>query len=265
MIEFLSSINWNVSPEIFSIGPITVRWYGLLFASAFLVGQQLMYKMYSMEGKPKSDVDTLTIYMIIATVVGARLGHCLFYQPEYYLEKPIRILWIHQGGLASHGAAIGILLGAWIYSRKKADQSFLWVIDKVVVVVALAGFFIRLGNFMNSEILGIPTDLPWGVIFERVDFQPRHPAQLYESISSLILFFILWFVVKTKKEKTPQGSLLGIFLIWIFGLRFFYEFLKENQVDFESTLPLNMGQILSIPLFIGGCILLAYSMRKKVS
>jgi len=260
----LSEIIWDINPEIVRFGDFAIRWYGLLFASAFMVGQYVMSKMYKQEGKKEEDVDTLLMYTIAATVLGARLGHCLFYEPEYYLANPLKILMVWEGGLASHGAAIGILLGIYLYSRTKADQSYLWLLDRVVIVVALGGAFIRFGNLMNSEIVGLPTDLAWGFVFVKNNESfARHPAQLYESISSLLLFFSLYALYNRKKEHTPQGQIFGIFLIVLFGLRIVYEFFKENQVGFENGMPLNMGQILSIPLILAGFVVLFRSFRKS--
>ncbi|MCS6968200.1 MAG: prolipoprotein diacylglyceryl transferase [Cytophagales bacterium] len=260
-MKWLLFIHWNADPEIFSIGPFTIRWYGLLFALGFFIGQFIMAHIYRLEGKPQADLEKLLLYMIISTVVGARLGHCLFYQPDYYLAHPIDILKIWEGGLASHGAAIGILLGLWLYSRKRPDQPYIWLLDRIVIVVALGGGLIRIGNLMNSEIIGKPTTLPWAFIFHKVDELPRHPAQLYEAISCLILFTILYRIYMKYKEKTPQGRLFGIFVWVVFGLRIGYEFIKENQVPFEENLPLNMGQLLSIPLVAIGLWIYARSFR----
>ncbi len=261
-------INWDVSPELFSIGPITVRWYGLLFASAFLVGFQIMTKIFKQEKKNLDDLNDLVWYMILGTVIGARLGHCLFYNPSYYLSHPLEILMVWKGGLASHGAAIGILIAIYLYSKKKKDQPFLWVMDRIVITVALGGSFIRLGNLFNSEIIGKPTNLPWGFKFVRAHIAdpliPRHPTQLYESLAYLITFFVLYKIYDSKKEKIAQGYLFGLFLILVFGFRFFVEFLKENQTYFEEGMLLNMGQILSIPLIILGVYLLINSKKKNL-
>lgn len=260
-MEFLA-IDWTATPEIFEIKGFALRWYGILFAAGFIVGQYVMVKFFTLEGKPAADVDTLTIYMVASTVLGARLGHCFFYDPDYYLSNPIKILFVWEGGLASHGAAFGILFGLWLYSRKM-NQGYLWIVDRIVVVVALAGCFIRFGNLMNSEIVGSPSNLPWAFIFhnsvslsaaERII--PRHPSQLYESITCLILFFLLYFYYMKKQSLMPEGRLLGIFLVYVFGLRFFYEFIKENQEEFENGMLLNMGQLLSIPLVLVGVWLL---------
>jgi len=271
----LSYIIWNTDPELFTIpeflgiGPITVRWYGLLFAAAFLFGQQIMVHIFKSEKKPLADIDALTLYMLISTVLGARIGHFLFYEPEVLLTRPLEVFLPPFAGLASHGAAIGILTGLWLYtrSRKATGQSYLWVADRMVIIIALAAFFIRFGNLMNSEIVGRPSDVSWAFIFMQ-NFEytqvPRHPAQLYEALSSLVLFGILFLLWNKKKGSTPLGSLTGIFLIWIFTLRFFYEFLKENQVSFEDQLSLNMGQILSIPAVLLGFYFLWKSRQPKI-
>jgi len=268
-------IIWDVNPEIFSIGPLSIRWYGLLFALGFLIGMQIITYIFKKEGKPETDTDTLLIYMVISTVLGARLGHFIFYEPEAFLKNPLQVLIPPFSGLASHGAIISILLALWLYSRRessrKTGQTFLWVTDRIVIVVALAGAFIRFGNLMNSEIIGRPTDLPWGFIFMNADYRgitepfkvPRHPSQLYESLSCFVLFFfLLWFWNKNK-ERTPRGSMMGIFLIWVFALRFLYEYTKENQVAFEDNLLLNMGQILSIPAVLMGIFFLVKAYRTK--
>lgn len=268
-------IIWDVNPEIFSIGPLSIRWYGLLFALGFLIGMQIMVHIFKKEGKPEADTDTLLIYMVISTVLGARLGHFIFYEPEAFLQNPLQVLIPPFSGLASHGALVGILLALWLYSRRessrKTGQTFLWVTDRIAIVVSLAGAFIRLGNLMNSEILGRQTDLPWGFVFMNADYRgltepfkvPRHPSQLYESLSCFVLFFLLLWFWNKDKERTPRGSMLGIFLIWVFALRFLYEYTKENQVAFEENLFLNMGQILSIPAVLLGIFFLVKAYRNK--
>ena len=372
-MTILNYILWSASPEIFSIGTFSLRWYGLFFAAGFLITQQILYYMYKKEGKPERDVDTLTIYMVVATILGARLGHVLFYQPDIIWKDPLGIFLPFEfspfkftglQGLASHGAAIGILFALWLYSRKKKPgQSYLQVVDRIVILVALTGALIRFGNYFNAEIIGKPTDNPWGVVFagklnesihgKSVDvdgivetigfvkndttsgrrttqvghkpmliyvfFKPgttegqietlvngnlhyvvsrnlaeyfyeptlhffyqitkeeggtyaariktvgiaRHPAQMYESISCVFLCILLFLIWNKYRENLPPGRLLGIFLIVCFGLRFAYEFLKENQESFESTLPINMGQILSIPLVLAGIVILYLSYRKN--
>ncbi|UFH56903.1 prolipoprotein diacylglyceryl transferase [Spirosoma sp. KNUC1025] len=272
----LQYIIWEVNPEIFHIGSFSVRWYGLLFAMGFLIGMQIMSYIFKKEGKPVSDTDTLLIYMVVSTILGARIGHFLFYEPDVLLHHPLTVITPPFAGLASHGATIGILTALWLYSRRKesrlTNQTFLWVTDRIVIVVALGGACIRFGNLMNSEIIGRPTDVPWAFIFTKADYSglsepfivPRHPAQLYESLSCLVLFFFLLWFWNHYKEKTPRGSMLGIFLIWVFSLRFFYEYLKENQVAFENTMALNMGQILSIPAVLMGIYFVVRSYRTPV-
>jgi phosphatidylglycerol:prolipoprotein diacylglycerol transferase len=360
-MSVFSFILWEAPPELFSIGKFAVRWYGLFFALGFLLGQQILIRIYKQEGKSEKHVDTLTVYMVIATILGARLGHCLFYEPEYYLSHPLDILKVWEGGLASHGATVGILIAIYLYSRKQTNQSYLYVLDRMVITIALAGCLIRLGNLMNSEIVGKPTDLKTAFLFMRssedrimdtypglvksVDMDqnkkdslngkiiyagldlklelnaqrlpqdvdhfiqhklyrtlsdytdvrenvvlpeegnlkyqlsepkgntvlatikvygiPRHPSQLYEAISSLFIFFLLFYIYNKKKGATPEGRIFSLFVIIIFGLRFLYEFLKEPQEEFERTMVLNMGQLLSIPLIIAGLFILMKSFRGK--
>lgn len=372
----LSYIIWNFNPQIFPNGlfgfDVNIVWYGLLFALGFLIGQQILIYIYKKEGKPEGDIETLTVYMIVATVIGARLGHVLFYEPDRYLNNPIEILQIWKGGLASHGAAFGILLALWIYSKYditfkglkpsakriiRPGQNFLQVVDRIVIVVALAGALIRLGNFTNSEIEGIPTKSDYGVVFVRnitdyiasasevikeLDYQKgehlvpegyvpveltlefdrsfnltkeqkeiflessiasllkqdryfisghiyqpddenlkytineqsgnatiylngisRHPAQLYESTTTFLIFIFLLLIWRIRREYTPPGLLLGIFLVVLFGLRIVHEYFKENQVSFEDEMVWNMGQILSVPLVLAGIIILIYALRHK--
>jgi prolipoprotein diacylglyceryl transferase len=259
----LAFIEWNVSPEIFHLGPISVRWYGLLFAMGFVVGYFIMGWIFERDGRQKTEVEQLAIYMIFGTVIGARLGHCLFYNPSYYLSNPIEIFKVWEGGLASHGAAIGIIIALYLYSKKKKDISFLWILDRIVIVVALAGCFIRLGNLFNSEIIGKAAEVSWAFIFTAVDNVPRHPTQLYESIAYLIIFLILLFIYAKGMGKNRNGLLFGLFLVLVFTFRFFVEFLKENQSGFEAGMALNMGQLLSIPFVIAGIIFIGSSFKPK--
>jgi len=257
-----ATITWSISPEIFSAGPIHIRWYGLLFALSFIVGFKIMEKIFQKENRPMDDLNDLIWYMILGTVIGARLGHCLFYNPDYYLSNPLEILKVWTGGLASHGAAVGILTSIYFYSKKKKNQSFLWVMDRVVITVALAAVFIRTGNLFNSEIVGHPTDLPWGFIFTSLDNIPRHPAQLYEALFYLLSFVIISYQYIKFDGKFKDGFLFGIFLILIFGFRIFVEYFKENQTYFEEGMFMNMGQLLSIPLVIAGFYFLFKATRK---
>ena len=250
-------IPWNVDPEIFRVGSLAVRWYGLFFALSFYFGYLIMSKIFKNEGIPIQTLDKLSIYMIIGTVVGARLGHILFYQLGDYLADPMEIFKIWHGGLASHGAAIAIPIVLYFFSRK-TGLTWLWVLDRIVIVIALAGFMIRMGNLMNSEIYGHETTLPWGFIFQRSDtlLIPRHPTQIYEALCYLAIFIILQSLYWKKNKVFKPGTLFGIFLVVLFGVRFLLEFLKEPQEAFESNMLLNMGQLLSIPFMILGGYLL---------
>jgi len=248
-------IHWNIDPELFSFGFIHIRYYSLMFIISFGLGVVLMKKFFRLEGMEPLDVDDLLMYMMGGTIIGARLGHVLFYSPAYYFSHPLEILMVWKGGLASHGAAIGILLALWLFSKKKG-YDYLWTVDQIVIVVALAGGFIRLGNLFNSEIVGAPTDVPWAFIFERLDNIPRHPTQIYESLAYFTIFFLLYRIYMKQKSQLARGYLLGLFLVLVFGFRFFVEFFKEVQEPFERGLPLDMGQILSIPAVLGGLYLM---------
>lgn len=264
-ISGIIMIEWTVNRELFSFGIITIRYYSLFFLVSFLLGIVIMKRIFAAEKKPVTDVDDLLVYMMIGTVLGARLGHVLFYNPGYYFSHPIEILKVWEGGLASHGAAIGILIALYLFVKNKQIYGYLWIVDRVVITVALAGFYIRSGNLFNSEIIGKPTDVPWAFIFSRyVDNIPRHPTQVYEALAYLAIFFFLYKLYWRKKEKVQPGSLFGLFLIFVFGFRFFVEFLKENQEAFEAGMPLNMGQILSIPLVLLGIYLVLSSKNRSL-
>lgn len=271
----LNFIVWDVSPEIFTIpqdikyiGGLSVRWYGLLFAMSFVFGYIIMEKIFKNEGIGEKVLDQLSTTMLISTVLGARLGHCLFYEPSYYLANPFEILKIWEGGLASHGAAVGIFTGLYIFSRMN-HKPYLWVLDRIAIVVALSGFFIRTGNLMNSEIFGDITSLPWGFYFPRyydlaLTVDPRHPTQIYEALSYLAIFVFLFRSYWKQKGKTNNGELFGYFMVLLFGVRFLIEFIKVPQVGFEENMILNMGQILSIPLVLTGFVMLYFAKRKKI-
>lgn len=355
----LSYIIWNPDPAIFAIGKFDVRWYGLLFALGFIVSQQVMYKVFKTDGRDEKEVDTLTLYMVIATIVGARLGHVLFYDPVQYFSDPIRILYLREGGLASHGGAIGIFIALWLFARKMKGMSYYWILDRVAIVTALTGAFIRFGNFTNSEILGEPTGSNYGVVFATpiadylkyqivrseeisisgttkitsdvpgrapvgvlVEYNEvpvdeevahtfyeksmpnilgqaaylqgyvwhnpadglkyelykangttyaefytygvvRHPAQLYEAIFCVFLTILLYWLWKNKRATMPEGLLFGIFLTLLFSSRFLIEFVKEWQEEFNNPLPINMGQILSIPMVLAGLFIIWKVTRSK--
>jgi len=257
-------VNWNVNPEIFSLGPFSVRWYGLLFAAGFLIGYYILEKMFRSEGVNEKWLDNLFIYVIIATVVGARLGHVFFYGWDYYSHNLSEIYKVWHGGLASHGGAIGILIAIWIFSKVVTKRSMLWTLDRLVVPVALVAAFIRTGNLMNSEIYGIETTMPWGFIFERNgETLAKHPTQIYEALCYLATFILLHnLYYKDDVLKNRPGFLFGVFLTCIFGFRFLIEFIKENQEPFEETMSLNMGQVLSIPFILAGIILIVVALNR---
>ena len=360
MIEgILNYVVWSPDPAVFS-GFERLRWYSLFFALGFIISQQIMIYMFRKEGQNEQLVDKLTIYMVLATIIGARLGHVLFYEPEKYLSNPIDILKVWEGGLASHGAAIAILIALYMYSKKTPGQSYLWVVDRIVIVVAMTGALIRVGNLMNSEIGGKETGTDSGFVFARdteealetlrvpiidvsaykpaerenelvgngivpVNFdikiekgsydeadlrkalesdvkyvltnfrssqkylaedpssdlnfeltdqgsyylatirtfgKSRYPTQIYEALTYLLIFISLFLIWNKYKERLPDGLFLGLFLISVFGFRFIWEYFKENQVEFEEGLTLNMGQTLSIPLVIGGIVLIYLAAKK---
>nr|MBI1230085.1 prolipoprotein diacylglyceryl transferase [Cytophagales bacterium] len=359
MHAVLQYIVWSPNPAVFS-GFDRLRWYSLFFALGFIISQQIMMYMFRKEGEDERLVDKLTIYMVIATILGARLGHVLFYEPQKYLSNPLDILKVWEGGLASHGAAIAILIALWLYAKRTPGQSYLWVVDRIVIVVAMTGALIRFGNLMNSEIGGKATGTDSGFVFAReteeiletlrlplegvsaykpddreaelngsgvvpVNFEilvtkggfeepelreaierdvkyaltrfrssqkymaedvstpldytvadkgnhyvitvrtfgiAKYPTQIYESLSYLVIFLLLFIGWTKYKSRIPEGLYLGLFLISVFGMRFIWEFLKENQVEFEEELTFNMGQALSIPLVLGGILLTLYALKK---
>ncbi len=255
----LDFVHWNVTPEIFTFGQFSVRWYGLLFASSFFFGYLIMKKIFEREQISLETLDQLSIYMLLGTILGARLGHVLFYQPDYYIHHLEEVLQVWKGGLASHGAALGILISLYLFS-KKTKKPYLWILDRIVIVVAIGGFFVRMGNLMNSEIVGRVTKVPWAFIFEReiqyLGDAPRHPTQLYEGLAYLLLFSILIWMYFKKNLGKQSGVIFGVFLICLFSARFIIEFFKDVQVQFEQNMILNMGQILSIPFVLLGIYLL---------
>ena len=266
----LNYITWNVDPELFSIGSLTVRWYGLLWAIGIWLALVIVQKIFKHEKHPEAWVDKLFIYTVLGTIIGARLGHCFFYEwkelaepvtflgitfkyGNYYLSHPWELLYIWRGGLASHGGAIGILIAMYYYNKNVSKKGYIWIFDRLVIGVALAGASIRLGNLMNSEIYGTATTLPWGFIFVRDgQTEPMHPTQIYEMIYCLVTFAVTYWLYYKKEAYKKTGFIFGVFLLGIFGTRFLLEFIKLNQEAFESGMILNMGQILSVPFIIWG-------------
>lgn len=259
---------WDVHPTLFTIGPVEVRYYGLMWALGFIISAYIISNIMKREGYPEKTFDSFFWYALLSTVIGSRLGHCLFYAPGYYLTHPIEILYIHQGGMASHGAAVGLLFGLWLFSRKNKIP-YIWSLDRIGILVAISGALVRIGNFMNSEIFGRPTSLPWGVEFVLSNEWntlykglPCHPTQLYEALAYLIIFVVfLWLYYRKNLAQRRPGAMFGIFLIALFGIRFLIEFIKNPQEDFEVGMILNMGQLLSIPFIVAGCVLLYRAYR----
>lgn len=265
-MHLLSSIYWDCSPDLINLGPVTIRWYGIIFALGFFLGYLIMRRIFRREKKPEDDLGTLLLYILGGTLIGARLGHCFFYEPAYYLSRPSEIIRIWQGGLASHGAAIGILIAIYFYSRKRPAQSFLWLLDRIALPVALVGALIRLGNLFNSEIIGTTSRLPWSFVFPRAmggDLLLRHPAMLYEAAAYFLIFIFLLLIYQKQGDRVPPGELIGLFLITVFTSRFFIEFVKMRQAAYQLPLPLSVGQLLSIPAVITGVILLIRSYRLR--
>lgn len=281
----LSYITWDANPVFFSIGSFQVRWYGLCWALGFLFGYLLLGRVYKREKMSSESLDRVLMYMLISTVIGARIGHCYFYEPEFYLSHPLNVLKIWEGGLSSHGGGIGILIGLFFYAQKE-KKTYLWIMDRIVIPVCLVGSFIRFGNLMNSEIYGTPTSLPWGFKFMRGYEQfcgtfdnyfectaqnccppdqwlPCHPTALYE-IASLLLMLgvLLWLYFKKDMAFKYPGFMFGLFLIVIFGCRICIEFLKNVQVDFERNMLFDMGQWLSMPFVVAGIVLVVMSLVK---
>ena len=296
----LNYITWNVDPVLVHLGSLQIRWYGLMWALGFFIGYCVMRRIYKKERMTDDSMDKLLVYMLVSTVVGARLGHCLFYEPQEYLSHPLEMLKLWEGGLSSHGGAFGILIGLWLYvrnynkSKKEKDNlqkiSYIWILDRVVVAVCLVGALIRVGNVMNHEIYGTPTSLPWGFVFLRgaeqfcgtfdnympcfawdapcppSEWLPCHPTGLYEAFFCLVAMgILLWMYYKRDLGHKQPGLMFGTFLIIIFGSRICIEFLKNVQVEFEKNMVFDMGQWLSIPfVLVGiGLIVWSFAQRKK--
>lgn len=264
----LNYIVWDVNPELID-SFISLRWYSLMFLIGFLVGYKIVEKMFKHEGAPEKWLGSLLLWVMVGTIVGARLGHVFFYAWDYYSQHPIEILYTWEGGLASHGGAIGVLLAVLAFSKFTAKRSALWTFDKLVVAVAMVAGLIRLGNLFNSEIFGHATDLPWGFMFVNsaewhamYEGQACHPTQIYEALCYFALFALLMWMYWKKDAQTRPGLLFGTFLVGTFLTRFCIEFIKNDQVDFEASMTLNMGQWLSIPFVLAGIGLIIYAMRR---
>lgn len=251
-MPLLAVFHWDTDPVLVDLGFFSLRWYGVLFAAGFLASFSLVRRIFAREGKPDPDVDSLLVHTVVATIVGARLAHCLVYEPRHYLAHPVEILKFWEGGLASHGGIAGIAIALWFYCRRRPDQPYLWLVDRLALPAALTGSMIRLGNFFNSEIVGVPTDVSWAVVFERVDPRPRHPAQLYESVAYAVTFVVVWLLYRRFGERTPRGLLFGLMFLLIFSARIAVESVKERQAAYEQGMAISVGTWLSIvPVLIG--------------
>lgn len=270
----LSDITWTADPAIFTIGSKEIRWYSLMFIIGFGIGYKIVERMWRRESINPKWIDPLLYYTLIGTVVGARFGHCLFYDPGYYLSHPIEILKVWEGGLASHGGVLGIIVAIYFYSKHVSRQSMLWTFDKLVVPTGLVAALIRIGNLMNHEVYGLPTDRPWGFRFienlhawrqgaEPIFSAPSHPTQIYEAVCYLLTFVLCMWLYFKKDAWKKEGLIFGIFMICIFTARFFIEFLKNNQEDFEAAMPINMGQCLSIPFIVTGIYFVVRAWRRS--
>lgn len=269
----LNYIHWNPDPEIVNVFGVSIRYYGLLFVSGLIIAIYMLGWIFKRENIPSENLEKLTIYGMIGIIAGARLGHCLFYEPSYYLSHPLEMIlpvtfppdggikFTGYQGLASHGGVLGLLIGLYFYSRK-TKHSMIAILDLIAVVVGVSLGFIRLANFMNSEIIGMPTSKPWGVIFERVDNLPRHPAQLYEAISYFIILAIMLILYLKMGDRLKNGILFGLATVLFFLARFIIEFLKEDQVGFEKGMTFNMGQLLSLPYIAVGIGFIIYGLWK---
>ncbi|PKL16905.1 MAG: prolipoprotein diacylglyceryl transferase [Spirochaetae bacterium HGW-Spirochaetae-5] len=271
-------MNWNIDPEIINLGGLSLRYYSFLFLTGLMLSILVLKLIFKQENIPADYLDRLSLYTVIGVLAGARIAHTFFYEPSYYLNHPLEILLPIQSspegtykfsgfqGLASHGGIAGMFIALYFYSKKTGEQ-FIKTMDLMAIAAPLGGAFIRIGNFMNSEIIGIPSTLPWAVVFLRNDNIPRHPAQLYESLCYLSIFLIMIIFYKTKREKAGKGFFIGLVLVLIFTARFIIEFVKEKQVPFEEQMKLDMGQLLSIPfIFIGfGFLIMSFIKAGKMS
>jgi phosphatidylglycerol---prolipoprotein diacylglyceryl transferase len=253
---------WNIDPVLLQIGPFQLRWYGLLFAAGIFAAYRAGIWSFERAGGSREEASRLLGYVVVGTVAGARLGHCLLYEPEYYLRHPLEILAVWRGGLASHGGVLGIALAVWLFARR-TGRDLLWLLDRVAVAAPVAAACIRVGNFFNSEIVGRPTTVPWAVVFARLDPYPRHPAMLYEAAAYLVLFAAMLWLERHTELRRRAGALTGIVLVLVFGFRFAIEFLKEPQEAFEAGLPLDLGQLLSIPAVLIGAWLLGAACHRS--
>ena len=255
-------MNWNVDPEIFRLVPLGIRYYGLMFVIGFTSMEYVVKRIFKSRGLNPDLVSSLTIHIFAGAFIGARLAHCFFYSPEYYLSNPLDILKVWEGGLASHGGFAGVIIATYVFLKKHKDIKFFWLMDVIAGPCLFVGSLIRIGNFFNSEIVGRPTDLPWGIVFERVDTFARHPAQLYESMGYFTISMILFAMYKYRFDVWKKGYILCNAIIISFGFRFFIEFVKDNQSSISDGFVINMGQILSL-IFMSFGVFLFFKIRNS--
>ena len=253
---------WNVNPILLDLGPLQLRWYGLLFVGSFFLGIMILQWIYKRENQDPEELDNFLLYIIVGVVIGARLMHCFAYEPEYYLSHPLEILQVWKGGLASHGGLIGVVIALYFFA-KKYGRSFWWLLARVSMPGALTAAFVRFGNLFNSEILGLPSDKPWAIIFERIDMVPRHPVQLYEAFSYLLLLAILVTVYRKVSPSFATKILPGIFFTYMFSVRFLLEYTKTRQADYTTSLPFTTGQMLSVPFIVLGILWIIWAFKNK--
>lgn len=270
----LIEITWTADPAIFSIGSREIRWYALMFIIGFWAGYKIVERMWKRENINPKWIDPLLYYTVFGTIIGARLGHCLFYAPTHYLAHPLDILKIWEGGLASHGGVLGVIIAVWLYSKNVSHKSMLWTFDKLVTPTGLVAALIRIGNLMNHEIYGGTTDLPWAFRFilnlhqwrqgaPAVFSEPSHPTQLYEAACYLLIFALCMWLYFKKDAWKKEGFIFGVFMTCLFTARFFVEFLKNDQEPWEANMALNMGQLLSIPFIIVGIYFIIRALKSK--
>ncbi len=255
-------IHWNVDPILLHLGALELHWYGLLFASGLLGGYYLTEWMFKEEAKNQKLIEPLFVYIFVGMVIGSRMFHVIFYDPSYYFAHPLEILQIWKGGLASHGGFLGVIIALWLFS-KKYNFSLKWLLSRGSIVAMFIATFIRIGNFFNSEIVGDKTNSNWGVIFDRVDSFPRHPVVLYESLSYFLIFLILITLYKRVSKEFFTKIAFGLTLVLGFGARVFIEQFKSVQSEFANSLPLSMGQLLSVPFIVVGVILIIFALKKS--
>ncbi|MGL5938582.1 MAG: prolipoprotein diacylglyceryl transferase [Phocaeicola sp.] len=266
----IAAIVWDVDPILLKLGSLELRWYGLMWGLGFILAYELVSRLFKKEGYPEAWADKLFIWSLVSTVLGARLGHCLFYEWDYYSQNLAEILMIHKGGLASHGGVFAIITALMLYSKLVTKKSVWWLFDRMIPAVAAVCFCIRFGNLMNSEIFGYPTTLPWGFEFVRSHEwqklyagQACHPTQIYEMIYCAVAFVVSWVMYHKFSLQKHIGLITGVSLLIFFGSRFALEFMKNPQVAEEIGMTINIGQWLSVPLILLGLYLI-FTSKKNI-